>query len=113
PNWKADTSPAYPFNDASKRIRLGTKDSHTDTGNGVSLLQRKLGLKVTGTMSAADVRAVRAAQKRAEITVDGRVGPQSWAAFFQVGANTGTLAGAFPMPLAIASKVQPYKYGPN
>ena len=113
PNWKPDDTPAYPNTDPADTMRVGRTDASTDSGSGVSDFQRKLGLSTTGTYSTSDRVAVRAAQDRAGITVDGIVGPQSWAAFFDTGANTGTLDGAFIAPLAAATEVQPRLYGPD
>lgn len=113
PNWKPDDTPAYPNSSPSNTIHQGDKDSDTDSGHGVSDFQRKLGLKVTGYYSASDVGAVKRYQKRAGITVDGIVGPQTWAAIFGTGSNTGTLNGAFIAPLAAAEEVMPRLYGPD
>jgi len=47
------------------------------SGNAVSALQAALGIKQTGSFSAATARAVRAFQRRNGLTVDGIVGPQT------------------------------------
>lgn len=113
PNWRPDDTPAYPYTDPDTTIRVGTTDAMTDTGNGVSVWQAKVGQPVTGYFSTGDRTALRALQTRAGITVDGILGPQSWAATFDTGANTGTLDGAFIAPLAAALEVMPRLYGPQ
>jgi peptidoglycan hydrolase-like protein with peptidoglycan-binding domain len=47
------------------------------SGNAVSALQAALGVKQTGSFSAATARAVRAFQRNNGLTVDGIVGPQT------------------------------------
>ena len=47
------------------------------SGNAVSALQAALGIKQTGSFSAATARAVRSFQRRNGLTVDGIVGPQT------------------------------------
>lgn len=113
PNARPDDTPRYPFYTAGKTIRYGTRDSDTDTGDGVSVLQAKLGVKVTGRISRSDVRAIRRAQTAGGIQVDGICGPQTWATLFATGSNTGSLEGAFIAPLACAKEVEPYRYGPD
>jgi hypothetical protein len=49
-------------------------------GNAVSALQAALGIRETGSFSAATARAVRSFQRRNGLTVDGIVGPQTAAA---------------------------------
>lgn len=113
PGFHDDTTPDYPFDPPSQSIRVGTRDSGTTTGNGVSLVQAKLGRPVTGQFNEGDRRETIRRQRRGGILDDGIVGPQTWAMLFQVGANSGTLAGAFPMPLAANPKVMPRLLGPD
>jgi hypothetical protein len=47
------------------------------SGNAVAALQAALGIKQTGSFSAATARAVRSFQRRNGLTVDGIVGPQT------------------------------------
>lgn len=113
PNWKPDDTPAYPNTDAANTIHPGESDSDTDSGDGVSTFEAKLGLPVDGYYSQSDRDAVMRAQRRLGITVDGFVGPQTWAAIFDTGANTGSLDGAKIHPLAYVDAVEPRLYGPD
>lgn len=113
PNWKPDDTPAYPNADPGDTMYVGRTDASTDSGSGVSDFQRKTGLTPTGTYSQADRTVIKRKQRRAGITVDGIVGPQTWAMLFDTGANTGTLDGAFIAPLAAAEEVMPRLYGPD
>src|SRR5690606_36483691 len=112
PNWRPDDTPEFPLG-PSQYFTVGTKDSDTTSGSGVSDWQEKAGRKVTGKYSAADRQACRDIQRRAGIQIDGTVGPQTWAATFGTGANTGSLDGAFVAPLAASPKVMPRNYGPD
>lgn len=112
PNWRPDDTPAYPNANPSKTIRVGTTDAMTDTGAGVSAWQAQVGLPVTGRFTQTDrVRAMEV-QTAAGIQRDGIVGPQTWAATFGTGANTGTLD-CFYMPLAYSPSIMPRSYGPE
>lgn len=112
PNWRPDDTPAWPMG-PSQSFHVGTTDADTSSGSGVSDWQRKAGQPVTGVYSSADREACRDLQRDAGIQVDGAVGPQTWAATFGTGANTGTLDGAFIAPLVAASAVKPRLYGPD
>jgi peptidoglycan hydrolase-like protein with peptidoglycan-binding domain len=57
------------------------------SGSAVSALQAALGVKQTGTFTAATARAVRSFQRKHGLTVDGIVGPQTAAA---LGLPSGT-----------------------
>lgn len=113
PNWHPDDTPPYPNSDPDDTHTVGARDSHTDTGRGISDWERKAGLPVNGYLSQSDVAEMKRIQRRAGIQVDGWLGPQTWAATFNTGANTGTLDGAFIAPLAAASEVMPRLYGPD
>lgn len=113
PNWRPDDTPPYPYDPPDTSIKVGTTDAMTDTGNGVSVWQRKVGQPVTGVFSQADRIVLLRIQRGGGITDDGLLGPQSWATSFDTGANTGTLDGAFIMPLAFAPEVMPRLYGPD
>jgi hypothetical protein len=111
PNWRPDDTPPYPLA-PSASIGLGTRDASTTTGSGVSDWQRKVGLPVTGVYGRADRARCLEVQTAAGIQRDGYVGPQTWAATFGTGSNTGTLD-CFYLPLAWASNVMPRRYGPD
>lgn len=112
PGWRPDDTPPYPFDNPTRTIHLGVSDGATDTGDGVSRWQRKAGRPVTGTYSRADRLRCLEVQEDAGITRDGIVGPQTWAATFGTGSNTGTLD-CFFLPLAESKKVEPRRYGPD
>lgn len=110
PNWRPDDTPAYPFANPATTITLGKTDAMTDTGNGVSLWQQRAGRPITGAFSSADRARLREMQAAYGIAVDGILGPQSWAASFATGSNTGTLDGAWIAPLAESLTVRPRLY---
>lgn len=112
PNWRPDNTPPYPNGNPSKTIKVGTTDAGTDTGSGVSDWQRKVGLPATGRFTQTDKARAREVQRAAGISVDGIVGPQTWAATFGTGSNTGTLE-CFYMPMAYSPAVMPRSYGPD
>ena len=112
PNWDPDATPDFPL-DPDEYFTVGTRDSDTSSGSGVSDWQDKAGRPVTGTYSRADANACRDLQREAGIQVDGTVGPQTWAATFATGSNTGTLDGAFIAPLVATPAVAPRRYGPD
>lgn len=120
PNWRPDDTPPFPNWNPVRAITVGTRDVDTDSGDGVSTWQEKVGRPVTGVFSRADREELVDRQRAAGIQVDGLLGPQSWAAEFSPGSNVGSLDGAFPMPLAYSKRVMPRLYagdgadlGPN
>lgn len=112
PNWRQDDTPTYP-GPMVQGMTVGFRDAQTSNGRGVSVWQEKAGQRVTGVLSQADRLAWRRIQADAGVTVDNFLGPQTWAATFQTGSNTGTLDGAFVRPLARSSEVDPYRYSPD
>jgi len=118
PNYSPDNAPAYPFGSPSTVMTIGTTDGLTTSGTGVSDWQKRVdslgipGAKVAidGAYSSQDAAACRIVQKAYGITIDGVVGPQTWAASFNVGANGGSLDGAFRMPLAYNAATMPRLY---
>jgi hypothetical protein len=71
------------------------------SGNAVSTLQAALGIKQTGSFSAATTRAVRAFQRRNGLTVDGIVGPQTAGA---LGLASGPVAASTPKAVAASAE---------
>ena len=112
PNWEPDDTPDYP-GPLGQGMTVGFRDDQTTSDEGVSVWQDRVGQKVTGVLSQDDRIAWRRIQADAGIQVDNYLGPQTWAASFQTGSNTGSLDGAFVAPLARSSEVQPYRYGPG
>lgn len=117
PNWRNDDTPPYPIS-PSRSIRVG--DTDATTNGGVSIWQARVGQPVTGRFTQADRAALIRIQRSAGIKKDGYLGPQSWAASFGTGSNTGTLDGAWIAPLAAIPEVEPFLYsndgeilGPN
>jgi len=111
PGWRPDDTPEYPGS-LSHGFTVGTTDADTSTNTGVSDWQERADQPVTGRFSQDDRARTFEIQKAAGITQDGLVGPQTWAATFGTGSNTGTLD-AFFMPLAWAKEVMPRRYGPD
>lgn len=109
PNARPDDAPPYPYSDPSRVITIGT------VGDEVILWQREMvdhgyPVVVDGYYGTEDAYQCRRLQEHAGILVDGIVGPQTWAATFQVGSNTGDLTGAWIMPLAWRKEVMPKLY---
>jgi hypothetical protein len=96
-------------------MTVGTTDADTSSGDGVSTWQARVNglgitgakVKVDGVYDSADASAARAVQRADGLLVDGVVGPQTWAATFDVGANGVDLDGAFRMPLAWDPRAMP------
>ena len=106
----------YPYHLASRSLTPGTTDAGTDTGNGVTVLQRRLkdvGVyrgSVTGTYNSDTVAAVKKWQRRKGAQVDGICGGQTWSTLFYLGRPGGVLKDAYYAPLAGQSKVEPHLY---
>lgn len=120
PNLSPDDAPLFCFTDPGRVIRRGyaDTDAETDSGTGVSDWQRRMAtlgyaVTVTGVFAAADESACRAIQTARGLLIDGRVGPQTWAATFDVGSHGGDLKGAYRRPLAIDPRVDPWLYAAN
>lgn len=113
PGMHPDSAPAYPNAGAGDTLSLGDNDADTDSGTGVSDYQRRINelgfdhVAVDGVLNSNDIAAVREIQRRYGLLIDGIIGPQTWAATFDVGANVGNLDVAFRMPLAWDPKVLP------
>lgn len=70
-------------------------------------------IEVDGFYSDYDMDICRQLQHQAGITVNGVIGPQTWAATFEPGAAAGDLNSAYIAPLAIETEVEPFLYIPN
>jgi peptidoglycan hydrolase-like protein with peptidoglycan-binding domain len=108
PNLRSDDAPIYPH---SPGTVFNAGDGLTGFDPFADEMRRSGYHMASGdTYVSADVAEVRDAQARAGILVDGIVGPQTWASIFAVGSDGGDLSGAFFMPLAYDSRVEPYLY---
>lgn len=105
PNLHGDTAPLYP----GSLMGLGA------SGAGVTSWQQRVrdlgySIAVDGTISSSDVEIIRTVQRRYGLSVDGVIGPQTWAATFDVGGNGGDLSGVIRLPLAADPRTQPFLY---
>lgn len=72
------------------------------------------GFVLDGVYSSSEVALVRQFQHQAGIQVDGIIGPQTWAAAFDVGAGgAGDPNLAWVMPLYTLAEVDPWNYSPD
>lgn len=120
-NWfypQADNSPykVYPLSTSPLVLMdVGTTDGDTIGGHGVSDMQRRVNetgiarVSVDGVYNTSDAAAIEIVQRHYGITVDGIVGPQTWAALFPQYASNA-LAGAFRLPLAFDKHIMPRLY---
>jgi peptidoglycan hydrolase-like protein with peptidoglycan-binding domain len=69
----ADTAPAVAKPVARPVLRLGSK------GSWVGILQRGLGISADNIFGRGTLAAVKAFQAKHKLTVDGVVGPSTWA----------------------------------
>jgi len=119
PNIRPDDAPLYPNSNPAHLITVGTTDAATDSGHGVTDWQNQMhaigygAVLPTGTYSSSDEVYCKREQTAAGITVDGIIGPQTWAATFGVGSNSGDLAGAYFAPIAEDPTVEPFLYAAN
>lgn len=109
--------PRYPFNNPATSVSTGTTDGDTDTGNGVTLWQRRMreigfAVAVDGVMNGNDTAWVKAVQRKRGITADGVLGPQTWTATFDPGPLEVDLT-AIRRPLATKPEVEPWLYAAN
>lgn len=118
PNLLPYDPPAYLYADAGDSVHLGDTDAGTLTGTGISDWQRRIRdlgyttLAVDGVMGSADIAAVKWIQRKRGILVDGVMGPQTWAATWNIGAVGGDLS-TVRLPMAVRSEVEPFLYGAN
>lgn len=103
----------YPsINDEGPPIFPGTiMDPGVAEGEDVLMFEYALAaqgypITVDGVYSAEEEEVVKSFQRNAGITVDGSVGPQTWAALFEPGSSDPD--GAFFYPLAWVNAAMPY-----
>ena len=109
--------PPYPYNDTTETIYIGDTDAGTDTGDGVTVAQRRLvelgyPVAVDGTFNSADAAAVTQMQTDFGLLVDGRIGPQTWSSLFSPGVNEVDL-GRIRLPLVSKPWVMEHLYAAN
>jgi len=113
PRTGVAAAPAYPYASPSTTIGLGDTDAGTVSGAGVSDWQERINatglvkVVVDGIFDAADAAAARVVQAKRGLTVDGIVGPQTWAATFDVGVDGTDLTAAYRAPLAALASATP------
>ncbi len=107
PGLRVDTAPVWPGTYICGSNNMGTNDRELWAAEA----QRK-GFPVTsdGACSADNQVWIRQLQASRGISVDGIVGPQTWAATFDTGTNGGTLDGVYFSPIIIEPTVDPYVY---
>lgn len=109
PGMTRDASPLY------TGILMGLGATDGSSNGGVTLWQRRareLGyaIDIDGAISGGDVQTIRALQRRYGLSVDGVIGPQTWAATFGVGSNVGDLKAVIRLPLAADPRTQRWLY---
>jgi hypothetical protein len=118
PDLLAYDPPDYPYADPDQNVLPGDTDAMTLTGTGISDWQRRIrelgysSLPVDGVMGSEDTAAVRWIQAKMGIQVDGFMGPQTWAATWNVGAVGGDLR-TIRLPMAVRTEVEQYIYAAN
>lgn len=107
PNLRPDDAPVFPGTLMSPG-HTGS-DWHTFVQEGIKNgWGYEGGFGDDSTYNADEENTVRHFQITAGLQVDGIVGPQTWAAMFEVGSNGGDLAAAFFAPLIQNSVVEPF-----
>lgn len=114
PNLKPGEAPPYPFDDDST-FGLGTTDDETDTGDGVTVMLRRmwtagyLSLEdMDGTYDQDVTRALMSLQSGAGLSTTGNMNPATWDALFDVGVTGYTLRGSRIEPAAQDYRVRRY-----
>lgn len=109
---QSDDNAAFPFTDASRALQQGDTDNGTDSGDGVSVIQRRLrragyAVEVTGTFNIPTRKAVEAYQASQGLTVTGTVSGQTWTWMFTGdGGGANALAGAYYAPFSTIPEVE-------
>ena len=114
PGLKPGPAAPYPFTDG-RTFGLGTLDSETDTGDGVTVMLRKLWTagylsleEMDGQYDATVTRAVMALQDDAGKPTTGNMNPATWGALFDLGVTGYTLRGSRIEPAAQDYRVRRY-----
>ena len=89
-----------------------------DRSPGVSTWQSRMRqngwpITVDGIYDNYDMDICKFMQSVAGISVDGVIGPQTWATTFEPGANAGDLNSAYIAPLSLDDRVEPFRYNAN
>jgi hypothetical protein len=109
PNLHPDTAPLYPGSPSSLFYPGGSKTGFLPFARRM-YEHGYIHMHRTNTYNSADSDEVRAVQRHKGILVDGIVGPQTWAAVFEVGSNEGDLNGSYFMPIAEWTAVEPWRF---
>ena len=109
PRLHADTAPLYPRPITSFFTPGGSKTGFTPFARRM-YEHGYIHMHVKDTYDPRDEDEVRDVQRRKGILVDGVVGPQTWAAVFEVGSNEGDLDGAYFQPIAEWTSVEPWRF---
>jgi hypothetical protein len=113
PGLEFGIPPTYPMAGFAN-ISVGTTDADTTSGTGVTDWQRQMreiGYPVTvdGVMNANDTQWVTKIQRDAGLTVDGSLGPQTFAATWENNSTDVDLT-SYRLPLATLPEVEPLLY---
>jgi hypothetical protein len=115
PGLDSGVPPVYPMAGFAN-ITVGTTDADTTTGNGVTTWQRQMvengyPVVIDGVMNANDTQWVEKIQRDSGSTVDGSLGPQTWAATWE--NNKIREFETYRLPLWTRTEVEPYLYAAN
>lgn len=114
PGLEPGPAAPYPFDD-DRTFGLGTLDAETDTGDGVTVMLRKLWTagylsleEMDGFYDATVTRAVMALQDDAGLSTTGNMNPATWDALFDLDVTGYTLRGSRIEPAAQDYRVRRY-----
>jgi hypothetical protein len=114
PGLKPGDPAPYPFDD-DRTFGLGTLDDETDTGDGITVMLRKLWTagylsleEMDGFYDATVTRAVMALQDAAGLSTSGNMNPATWSALFDLDVTGYTLRGSRIEPAAQDYRVRRY-----
>lgn len=114
PGLEPGPAAPYPFIDESP-FGVGTLDAETDTGDGVTVMVKRLWTAgylsledATGLYDAEVTRAIMSLQTDSGLTVTGNMNPNTWDALFDVATTGYTLRGSRIEPAAQDYRVRRY-----